>query len=95
MDSYEKQFRIFHASNPQVYKMFKRFSLEAIEAGKKHLSAWLIINRMRWETEIVTQGDAFKINNNYIAYYSRMFMEEFPIYKGFFRTRDLRRGMEG
>lgn len=80
----------WHKQNPHVYQLFKRFTIQAIDAGHKNLSAWLIINRIRWETSIETKGDDFKISNDYIAYYSRLFMHDFPQYKGFFRTKQLK-----
>ena len=85
----KRKFQEFHAENPHVYELFKRFSIEAIKNGHKRLSAWLIVNRIRWETSIVTKSGDFKISNNAIAYYSRMFMHDHPSYKGFFRTKPL------
>jgi hypothetical protein len=64
----------WHKKNPHVYELFKRFSMQAINCGHRNLSAWLIVNRIRWETSVETQGDDFKINNDYIAYYARLFM---------------------
>ena len=43
--------------------------------------------RLRWYTEIETNDPDFKLNNNHKAYYSRMYMDDFPEAKGFFRTR--------
>ena len=81
----------WHKQNPHVYEMFEHFTMEAIGRGHKRLSAWLIINRIRWETMVVTSGTDFKISNDYIAYYSRLFMYNHPEYEGFFKTKELRR----
>ena len=86
----KQKFLDWHRDNPHVYDLFKRFSFEAIERGHKNLSAWLIVNRIRWETSVVTQGSDFKISNNNIAYYSRKFMQDHPEYDGFFRTKPLK-----
>ena len=80
----------WHKANPHVYELFKRLTLEAIGRGHEHLSAWLIVNRIRWETSIETQGDDFKISNDFIAYYARLFMHEHPAHQGFFRTKALK-----
>lgn len=82
----------FHKDNPHVYVLFKRFAFEAMEAGHQKLSAWLITNRIRWETTIVTRSeDPFKVSNNHIAYYARLFMSEDPVVRGgFFRLRPMR-----
>jgi hypothetical protein len=83
----KQKFELYDRMNPHVYQLFRRFAFEAIEAGKTVLSASLICERIRWEVEIVTCGDQFKINNNYRAFYSRKFMQAYPGYAGIFRTR--------
>lgn len=87
-----ERFEEFNQQNPEVYKLFMRFTFQAIKAGKKHLSAGMIFERIRWETQIETAGvgDDYKINDIYEPYYSRLFMEDFPEHKGFFHTRALR-----
>lgn len=82
----ETAFEVYHRENPAVYVLFKRFSFEAIEKGRKHFSAEAVINRIRWET-LISGNDDFKINNNYKAFYSRLFMKDFPQYSGFFELR--------
>ena len=52
----------WHKENPHVWKLFVKYSLIAVEAGHKKCSAWLIVNRIRWETTIVTKGTDFKIS---------------------------------
>ncbi len=84
----------FHAENPNVYKLFKRFTREALDRGFKNFSVSSIIERIRWETSIKTADDSFKINNNHRAYYARMWMEDNPKHEGFFRTRSVQ-GTEG
>jgi hypothetical protein len=87
MNQLEKRFQEFHQKNPQVYELWKRFCNEAINAGRKVLSAGLIAERIRWETEVITQGDKFKLNNNHRAYYARLFMRDNPQHDGIFKTR--------
>lgn len=81
----------WHKQNPHVYELFKQFTLRAINRGHKNLSAWLIVNRIRWETSIETTGVDFKISNDYIAFYARLFMAEHPQYDGFFRIKEMKR----
>jgi len=85
------KFNEWDQKNPEVYDLFIRFTLQAMKAGHKHLSAWMIVNRIRWETSIVTKGDDFKISNDFIALYARKFMAEHPEHKGFFRLRPMKR----
>ena len=89
MSSKEKEveFRIFHEANPEVYQMFERFSFDAIHRGHKRLSAEMIINRIRWETKIVTSDVEYKINNNHKPFYSRLFIAQHPQHRDFFQIR--------
>ena len=82
-----ERFQRWDENNPEVYELFKRFTFEAIAAGRKKSSAWLIVNRIRWETSVVTKGEDFKISNDFIALYSRKFMNDFTNHAGFFVTK--------
>ncbi len=90
MSYWAAKFEKFHKENPHVYELFNWFTLELIRAGVKHSGSEMVLGRIRWETTINTTGDRFKINQNYAAYYARKFMEDFPEYAGFFRTRKTR-----
>ena len=87
------RFRKFHRANPMVWELFVRFANQAIKAGHKCYSADAICHRIRWWKNVETKNveadgsDEFKINNNYVAYYGRLFMHRFPEHKGFFRVR--------
>lgn len=89
--SLKQQWWCWHKQNPHVYELFKKYSFVAIESGHENLSAWLVVNRIRWETSIVTKGNDFKISNDYIAFYARLFMAHYPEYEGFFRTKEMKR----
>ena len=83
----EQQFKVFHEANPEVYQMFERFTFDAIYRGHERLSAEMIINRIRWETKVITTDNDYKINNNYKPFYSRLFLEQHPQHKDFFQLR--------
>ena len=80
----------FHDDNPGVYELFQRFAFEAYGRGHRRMSADLILPRVRWETDVVTRDNSFKLNNNWTAYYARLFMWEFPRMEGFFNIRAAR-----
>ena len=81
----------WHLEHPHVYRLFKRFTFQALMKRRhKHLGAWLVVNRIRWETSIETTGEDFKISNDFIAYYARLFMAQHPEHKGLFRTKPLK-----
>ena len=85
------RFNNFNRDNPEVYELFKRFTFQAINKGHTRLSAWMIANRIRWETQIETVNDDYKISNDYIALYSRKFMKDYPEHDGFFRIKPMKR----
>jgi len=80
----------YHLANPDVFKLFERFSFEAIEAGQERLSHWLIMNRVRWEHDVVERtSEPFKISNDYFAYYARLFMWKHMEHQGIFSIKQL------
>lgn len=81
-------FDTYHRNNPQVWILFKKFTLQVIGAGYKHYGAAAIFQRIRWHINVETKADPFKVNNNFVPYYSRMFMVAYPEYNGFFRRRE-------
>ena len=79
MPTQKQEWWAWHKQNPHVWGLFEKFTFEAINAGHERLSAWFIVNQIRWETTVKTTGK-FKIKNEYIAYYARLFMAVHPQY---------------
>lgn len=90
MNKLEQQWKKFHEENPQVWELFKKYTFEVVNTGRKHYSVNAIIERIRWHTNIETTGERFKISNNHRAYYARFFNEQHPELNGFFKTKSLR-----
>ena len=84
----------WHKLNPDVWRLFERFTLQAISSGREHYSAWAVIQRIRWHTTVETSGSDFKISNDYIAFSARLFHVKHPEYDGFFRTKKLKEEKE-
>lgn len=87
---WQAKFEVFHAENPHIYELVKKYTFEVIRAGREHFSMISIFERIRWFTTVETTGDEFKINQNFATYYGRKFMDDYPEHEGFFRTRALR-----
>jgi hypothetical protein len=85
--AHEEAFRTWLSDNPEVWRLFERFALEVIKAGHDHYSADAICHRIRWEVDVETRGDQFKINNNHVAFLAREFERRHPRHVGLFRTR--------
>lgn len=82
------KFLAWHTRNPHVWRFFETFALKAIAAGQK-LGAKAIAERVRWEVA-VERGEDFKVNNNFPAYYARVFALKHPAHRDYFETRTLR-----
>lgn len=85
----EFKFQAYHKDNPHIFSNFERYTFELIHAGRKRIGSQMIIERMRWDSAIAGD-DGFKINNNYAAYYARLFEAKHPRFKGLFTRRALR-----
>lgn len=83
----EEAFIDFHEDNPEVYELFDQFCRDYISKGKTKISAAMIINRIRWEKEVMTSDDEFKISNNHQPYYAREWVKKNPQYKSFFNFK--------
>ena len=90
-ETLERKWLTWHHANPHVYSLFKRFTFDAIDRGHRKFSHWLVMNRIRWETNIETTGNEFKISNDFIAYYARLFMADYPEYDGIFTIHKMKR----
>lgn len=81
--------RTYHQANPEVYQWFVYLTLDTIERGKTTYSADSIMHNVRSEVKgLYPQSkDKYKICNDYVAFYSRLFAVDYPDHAGFFRYR--------
>lgn len=78
----------WHRANPLVWFHFERVALEAIKKGKK-FGAKAIGEIVRWEADF-EQGEEFKLNNNYLSYYARIFAAKYPAHRDYFEFREVK-----
>lgn len=85
-----EKFKKYHKENPHIYREFKRYALEMKKVRNKS-SAWLIVNRIRWDFDIKSNSDeVWKISNDYIAVYARMLIYNNPEFEGFFTLKAMK-----
>jgi hypothetical protein len=87
LDKRKNEWWLWHQANPLIWEKFEEYTREAIMAGKKSYSHWAIVNRIRWHCEVETKGGTFKISNNHIAFYARLFHAYHPNHAGFFNVK--------
>lgn len=86
-----ERFDQFHRKNPEVYRLLKRFALEARAAGRRRLGIEVLWGRLRWYTAVETTDPTnFKLNDHYTSRYARLLQEQEPGLAGMFETRRLR-----
>jgi len=90
LEERKKKWWGWHKENPQVWEKFEEYTLEAIATGRNHYSHWAIVNRIRWNREIETKGGEFKISNDYICFYARLFHAKHPEHSEFFKLKPLK-----
>jgi hypothetical protein len=90
----EARFWQFCQENPDVYRLFDKFTRELISRGHQNYSADSVLHRIRWETSLQTSDEPFRLNNDFTPYFARRWMRDHADYQGFFRTRRLLAGAE-
>jgi len=80
----------YHRDNPKVYERFVHFAKLLRSRGRKKYSAWAIINFIRWDHDISTEAEDFKICNDYIALYPRLLISEDASFIGFFHLKQMK-----
>ena len=81
-----QKFKDYHHNNPQVYQEFSKLTFEMMAKGREKYSAWTIINAIRWNHDL-NHDELFKINNDFIALYARLFIHHNPKFRPFFELR--------
>lgn len=82
----EERFSRFHEQNPHVYQALRTVALWCM-ANDKRMGIKAIYERVRWEFNLRTDGEPYRLNNSYTSLYSRLLMELEPKLDGFFETR--------
>jgi hypothetical protein len=85
----DEAFARFHEDNPHVYDELRMLALRARRRGATKIGIGMLFEVLRWRQTLRTDGDAYKLNNNYRSRYARMLMAE-PELAGCFETRGLR-----
>jgi len=80
-------FKKFHAENPHVYEQFKIKAEQMKATGRAKYSARLIFHAMRWEQDLKTNAEPFKINDRWLSIYSRLLAFHHPEFEDFFEFR--------
>lgn len=82
-----RDFKQYHQEHPQIYQGFKELAFRMKRTGRSHYSSKMIINVLRWETDIRAEGECFKICDRYQSIYGRLLAYHYPEFEEFFSFR--------
>lgn len=86
----DKKFWAFHKENPQVFEKLEELALQAYTHGRKKIGIGMIFEVLRWNSNMSTSGDNYKLNNSYRSRYVRILIDKHPEYKNLFETRRIK-----
>lgn len=83
----QERFDRFHELNPHVYEALRVLARDLVRAGRQRLGINMLVEVLRWQRMLRTEGDDYKLNNNYAPFYARKLMADDPYLAGVFETR--------
>lgn len=87
----QADFDEYHKLNPHVYDMMVSLARTVKNSGYDKYSIRAVSNRLRWHYKFEAKGtDPFKINNNYLSFYSALIMNQEEDLAGFFTTKKMK-----
>jgi len=86
----DKKFWDFHDKNPQVFAKLEELALQAYTRGRKKIGIGMIFEVLRWNSNMQTTGDTYKLNNSYRSRYVRILIQSHPEYHDLFETRRIK-----
>lgn len=90
MSAIQRAFEKFHAANPAVFSELVAISRSYAQRGYKKIGIGHLAEIVRWQRNMTTTGDDFKINNNFRSRYARLIVAKYPEFATLFRMRELR-----
>ncbi len=88
-DKIQADFERFHEQNPKVLERLEDMARRWFAEGHQSIGIGMLWEALRWFTGIETQGDAFRLNNNYRSRYVRLLIERNPEWADRFQVRAL------
>ena len=85
--SLRDRFDAFNAQNPHVADALEILAAQWLAAGNRKVGMKALVERLRWESGIRTQGDGYVLNNSYTAFYARLLIARRPEWADAISTR--------
>lgn len=86
----QQRFEAFHSKNPWLLVELEKLAIQmGADRGRK-MSIETLVGKIRWDYDIATKGDAFKINDHFTSRYVRLMIERHPAWADVFTLRRVR-----
>lgn len=86
----DEVFAAFHQANPHVYTEIERRALALQRVGAVRVGIGAIVEAMRYDYALRTEGDDYKLNNNFRSRYARLLVADHPELRDVVELRELR-----
>ena len=80
----------YHHKFPEVFSLFRDICVRLYKRGVRHYGARCVMEVVRYESTIRSEGQPWKINNNFIPFYARLLMMQDQRFAQFFEIRESR-----
>lgn len=88
--SIQAQFESFHQLNPWVLRALEALTADYLKHGASRVGIGMLFEVLRWRYVTATEGDEFRLNNNFRSRYVRLLIERHPDWARAFEVRSLR-----
>ncbi|WP_406515585.1 hypothetical protein OH809_24975 [Streptomyces sp. NBC_00873] len=88
--SIQQRLEAFHDLNPWVLRHLEALTTDCVAKGFKRVGIGTLFELLRWRYGEATQGDVFRLNNNFRSRYVRLLIERNAQWAPLFETRALR-----
>ncbi|WP_328747167.1 hypothetical protein OHT57_16535 [Streptomyces sp. NBC_00285] len=89
-ESIQAQFETFHRLNPWVLRALETLTADYLKRGARRIGIGMLFEVPRWHYVTATEGDDFRLNNNFRSRYVRLLIERHPEWERAFEVRSLR-----
>lgn len=85
--SVAERFWRFHGLNPHVLSALHSLAMQQVRAGRRVLSIDDLTCVLRYASSVVTEGEVFKMPNDFRPFYARLLADVYPALRGLIEER--------
>lgn len=82
-----REFKEFHLDNPHVILELEALISDRFARGQYKTGIGAAFEVLRWQKELTTSGDQFKLNNDLRSFYARLLLRRNPKWEGRIEVR--------